>query len=42
MDIVHRIVAAAIKLIYVFKFYPGKTTPDTDKAVKVSATAVVK
>ena len=42
MDVVPRIVAAGIKLILIFKFYCGKTTPDTDKAVKVSATAVVK
>ena len=42
LDIVTRIVAAWIKLISIFKFYPGKTTPETDKAVKVSATAEVK
>ena len=35
------IIAAGIGLIQIFKFYHGKTTPETDKAVKVNATAVV-
>ena len=42
LDIVPGIVAAGIKLIWIFKFNRGKATPDTDKAVKVSATAIVK
>ena len=42
MDIVPGIVAAGIKLISIFKLYCGKSTPETNNVVKVSATAVVK